>query len=361
MPKIIDPDDLARNVSVIWDIVSPTNRTIGVSSSISEPTSLIPPLQSGSDSGVSFQTLYSFAKEQWKAETDLIKIPFPFVSITKNQFDIQSNWDFVDDSSRYLIRDAGWSVISASVVVQEWAGIRTLGTLGFDKDDPSVSDQVYYQQSGSSNGSGDTVNNTAQNFKMSGSVNQAILHYSASSATVDRNFRGDTVLYVREYKKIFDDASIQADLGVVLQEYTLYSVPLQNAVDLKIQTTTEIQAATEGPWANVDIYFLTGSGFVASGSVASPYPAGLVVSGSDGQWYIDNDGGTDAGPAPGGDWSPYAFNTAEGTGISGSAIISSSGEYTPFNIVITNGTGSAAATGSIEDVYTAVQRRNVLG
>lgn len=356
MPKIVDPDNLTSGTSIIWSTGSISTRTIGVSSSLDVQASLIPPLESGSDSGVTLQCLYSFAKEEWKNTDTLIRIPFPFVSITKNQFDLINYWDFEDDKSRYLIRDAGWSVISGSVTTHEYVGIRTLGTLRFDTTtippDPTLCDQVYYVQSGSTNPAQAL---SIVNFQMSGAVNQAILHYSASDSTVERNFRGSTDLYVREYKQLYDDANVQSDLGVVTQEYTLYSVPLQNSVDLKIQTTTEAQASAEDPWKSVDIYFLSGSGFVASGSVAGPYPAGLVVSGSDGRWYIDNDGGADAGGAPGGDWQPYAHLTSENYQISGSQVISGSGEYTVFNVVITNGTGSAAKTGSIEDVYTSVQ------
>lgn len=371
MPKVIDPDNLSRNVSVIWSIADTLNRRIGISASDASAGSLIPPLESGSDSGVSFQTLYSFAKEQWKGQSDLIKIPFPFISITPNQFDIQNNWDFYDDSSRYLMRDAGWSVISASITTHEYHGIRTLGDLGFDAATNS-GDQVYYTQSGSAAGAAaQALIDVVQNFPMSGAVNMAILAYSASRAgavtTVDRNFRGETVLYVREYKKIYDDASIQSDLGVTTQTYTLYSVPLQNSVDLKITTTTEADAATDGPYNFVYIYFFTGSGYTSFGAAPATLDAGYVLSGSDGTWFITNNGGTKGTVAPPGTpngtatYTPYV-HLAGAEPISGSYVISSSGEYTVFDTVVVNGTGSAAQTGSISNVYTAVQydlRQNV--
>jgi len=374
MPKIVDPDNLTTGTSVFWSTGSVATRTIGISSSLDSDGSLVPPLESGSDSGVTFQCLYSFAKEEWKSSDTLIRIPFPFISITKTQFDVINNWDFADDSSRYLIRDGGWSVISSSVggtdvTTQEWVNIRTLGTIGFDTDNvpplAANSDQVYYVQSGSEN-HGQTLALEIQNFKMSGSVNQAIQQYSASSAGVGYNFRGSTDLYLREYKKIYDSANIQNDLGVTTQEYTQLSVPLQNSTDLKITTTTEGQALADGPWAFVDIYFFSGSGFINSSSFAGQGnpPAGLVIrddnAGITGEWYIDNTGGSGAGAPPTGRWVPYALETAEGTAISASAAISSSGQYTVFNKIITNGTGSAVSaqgegTGSTADVYTAVQ------
>lgn len=387
MPKIVDPDNLTTDVSVIWGTGSAATRTITVQTSADNASSLVAPLESGSDSGVTLQCLYSFAKEEWKngpQADNLIKIPFPFVAITKNQFDLVNFWDFADDDSRYLIRDAGWSVQSGSITVQEWVGIRTLGTITLDSTttppDPALSDQVYFVQSGSANagGSGAAVNNIVQNFKMSGSVNQAILHYSASTdgLTIDRNFRGNTTLYLREYKKIYDDANIQSDLGVTTQEYTLYSVPLTTTSDVKVNTTSEAQASTDGPWNKVDLFFLSGSGFTAHPADGSTViPAKTVMSGSDGLWYISEGGGTvgasadiaDGNDGTLSDWVPYVLFTGDdnNTYVSASQNITGS-VYSVFNVIILNGTGSVAwddtdtaptnaKTGSLEDVYTAIQ------
>ena len=374
MPKIVDPDNLTSNTSVFWYTGSLTERTIGVSSSADSAGSLVPPLESGSDSGVTLQCLYSFAKEEWKSgplSDSLIRTPFPFISITKTQFDLTNNWNFANDSTRYLIRDGGWSVQSASVTTEEWLNIRTLGNIGFDTVNKpplaSLSDQVYFVQSGSEN-HGQTLSLDPRNFQMSGAVNQAIQHYSASrvggTTTVGYDLRGSTTLYVREYKKIYDDANIQTDLGVTTQEYTQLSVPLQNSTDLKITTTVEASASTQSPWKEVDIYFLSGSGFIDSSSATAPYPAGYVVrddgAGIGGQWYITNAGGADAGPPTGtgspGNWVPYAISSSIGDyEVSGSQQISGSGEYSVFNVIIVNGTGSSAQTGSISDVYTSVQ------
>ena len=79
MPKIIDPDSLLRDTSVTFVISDPNARFIQLTSSLVNPTSAIPPLSSGSDSGVTLQCLYSFCKEQWKSQDDLIRIPFPII------------------------------------------------------------------------------------------------------------------------------------------------------------------------------------------------------------------------------------------------------------------------------------------
>ena len=77
MPKIIDPDDLVRDTSVHFKISDPVSRSIDLADSLLSASSLIPPLTSGSDSGVTLQALYSFCKEEWKSDQDLIRIPFP--------------------------------------------------------------------------------------------------------------------------------------------------------------------------------------------------------------------------------------------------------------------------------------------
>jgi hypothetical protein len=124
--------------------------------------------------GATLQAIYSFLKEEWKTQassgdagalTDLIQ--FIFESITREQFEIggptHSNWDWKDDTTRNLIRTAGWNQVSSVGTTEaKYAGIVTLGTLDTDT-------QVYYQQTNSTSGtSTDPVN-----FVLLGAVNQA--------------------------------------------------------------------------------------------------------------------------------------------------------------------------------------------
>lgn len=60
----------------------------------------------------------------------LIEYPFPLVAITPEQFIFSFDWTMVNDTSRYLIRDAGWQEeSSAGVTQQQWTGVITLGTV----------------------------------------------------------------------------------------------------------------------------------------------------------------------------------------------------------------------------------------
>lgn len=121
--------------------------------------------------GVTMQTLYSFLKEEWRdlspglgnAE-DLIQFTFPIESITSEQFEIggptHSDFDFFDSTTQNLIRTGGWQKLdSAGNVIQDFAGIITLGSLDSDT-------VVYYEQHGNTSDPLD--------FVLPGPVNQAI-------------------------------------------------------------------------------------------------------------------------------------------------------------------------------------------
>lgn len=331
MPKIVDPDLLAQTTSVLFDFASTTARRIDLASNDISGSSNIEPTISGSDTGVTLQALYSFCKEEWKTDATLIKIPFPLISITKNQFDFINSWDMANDRSKYLLRDAGWSVRSGSTntSTQEWVGIVTLGTL-------ASTDQVYYLQTSSFAG-------VPENFQMQGPVNQSVLVYSASSAVVERNYRDFMKLFVREWEKTYAAASVQDDLQVPIMEYVVYSLPLTNAPDLKISEPIEA-SVTGSPYNEVTITYLSGSGFDAwlTGTV---YPSGSVVSGSDGRWYISNNGGTSAGsPPPGVD--------SGNTWVSYPGERDINGTYYPFNTIVDAGVGK---NNSIAEIYTRVQ------
>jgi len=73
MALIIDPDFLNQNVEV----------------SINTTTKKIDLFISGnlSGDGVTGKALYSFLKEEWKNDANLIKFPFPMGPITDEQFE----------------------------------------------------------------------------------------------------------------------------------------------------------------------------------------------------------------------------------------------------------------------------------
>lgn len=125
-----------------------------------------------SNDGVTLQTIYSFAKEEWKDDADLIQHPFPFTAITPEQFELTDSWNFNNDTTRKLVRTGGWREISSlGVLQQEWVGVVTLGS--FEDETPGTGDLAYYQQ-----GSDPTDTSAAQNFAFTGPVNEAVKSYN---------------------------------------------------------------------------------------------------------------------------------------------------------------------------------------
>jgi hypothetical protein len=104
--------------------------------------------------GVVLQSLYSFLKEEWKNDNDLIKFPFPMTAITPEQFEF-NGWLPVDEAdangiataqpsdTRKLLRTGGWDEVDASGFLSDsyfcWL---TLGNIDFT--DKVTGDKPYY-------------------------------------------------------------------------------------------------------------------------------------------------------------------------------------------------------------------------
>jgi hypothetical protein len=170
-----------------------------------------------STDGVTLKCLYSFLKEEWKADSNLIKYPFPLQPITDEQFELINNWDFEDDPTRYLIRTGGWALKDAAgVSLEEWAGVISLGSLG-------ATDQVYFTQ---------VDGGVSTNIQLTGRVNQAIKIYGdGTHGNID--YRAYLKLICREYQKTYAAAAL-TDIGVQTMTYQVYRFPLSNATDLKV-------------------------------------------------------------------------------------------------------------------------------
>jgi len=126
-----------------------------------------------STDGVTLQALYSFMKEEWKNDADLIKHDFPMVAVTPEQFEFSLNWNpdgtaTPTNTTRKLIRTGGWSELDGQGnLIQQYAGVITLGS--FDE----TGDTAYYQQ-----GSDPTDTGARTNFTFSDAVNEAILTFN---------------------------------------------------------------------------------------------------------------------------------------------------------------------------------------
>ena len=226
--------------------------------------------------GVTEQAVYSFGKEEWRADSetyggdDLIKHPFPYEPITREQFEIGGGtahdlWDYFRNDTRERVRTGGWAVITGTTTDQIYAGVITLGAVDADA-------QVYYLQ---------IATGTAPvDFVLTGPVNQAVNVFQNGGADL-RNFLTN---YVRKKFRTYAQSSI-ADIGVTQLESIVNRFPLTHAVDPGIVAVdaeiigntpftgfTNISSNTNGVTSNpsTDVGRLTSAGqnFTTDGVVA---------------------------------------------------------------------------------------------
>ena len=215
--------------------------------------------------GATLQAIYSFLKEEWKTQassgdagalTDLIQFIFPLESITREQFEIggptHSNWDWKDDTTRNLIRTAGWNqVSSAGTTEAKYAGVVTLGTLDTDT-------QVYYQQTDSTSGTPTDPNN----FVLLGAVNQAILFDDSAGDNTLGDKSTFLKLFARKKGKSFVTSQI-SDIGVTSLENIVNRFPLAHIDDPAIIETDGTLAGT-GVWQTAPVLGSNSNGSVSA-------------------------------------------------------------------------------------------------
>lgn len=224
--------------------------------------------------GVTLKCLYSFLKEEWKENANLIQFPFPMTPITDEQFEFFNGWNLdnanttgsENQNSAQLVRTGGWAVKkydSGSDTngndIERWASVITLGALG---DETTSTDQVYYLQENSES-SANTFN-----FKLTGPVNQAVQFYRDDAGdgvgtSPDYNYSQFLKLFCREWGKTYASSAAGSlasatggDIGVTTLTYQAYRFPLTNAADAKITALGVSEANANGaisPYNNMNI------------------------------------------------------------------------------------------------------------
>lgn len=239
MPIIFDPDTLVDTTDVV---VNTTAKTIQILTTGNVTNA-------GATGGVTGQALYSFLKEEWKSNSNYIKFPFPMEAITPESFEFINGWLPADDSTRKLIRTAGWAERSVGGVVQrQYVGVVSLGSLG-------AADQPYYQF-----GTG-----TAVNFTFTGPVNEGVQIFG-DATNGNFNFTdGDSFkLFCREQGKTYA-ASNNTAIGAPTLTYITYRFPLSNGTDLNIEAS-DVTIAGTAPYNQITVqYFGTDQLFDVDG------------------------------------------------------------------------------------------------
>lgn len=249
-----------------------------------------------SDDGVTGQAFYSFLKEEWKADDDLIKFPFPLISITPEQFEFSDNWELADASegstvtgmnSRELIRSAGWQEKNLSDAVKRtYLGAVTLGNI--DSTNKTTGDKPYYFWAG------DTSSTSAV---YAGPMNEVIQVYGniTNGGNVNIDHTTDVLtIRIRIFGKTYDE-STSTSIGQTSLTSLTYRFPLSETTDAVIndQITTNISDLFDdiittpiAPWDDMSITYYAAdqdrSGFnPLGGDTPSPGDAqfGVIVDG----------------------------------------------------------------------------------
>ena len=242
MPLITDPDLLTDKAT--------DDNTTEVFIKTSDKTIKLTVVGNLSSDGVTLKALYSFLKEEWRNDPfakNLAAFPFPMVPITDEQFEFVDGWDLLNDTGRYLIRSAGWTVRNTSGnVTQKWAGVQGLGSIQGNDD------QLYFQQ---------VSGGAATNFQLTGQVNQAIQILKddngngnfAEGADFDR--RSYLQLFSREYNQLYGKAAL-SDIGETALDGKLYKFPISSQNDTKI-TDNDTNVGANSPYTAIKLRYLS--------------------------------------------------------------------------------------------------------
>tara|TARA_R110000744_G_scaffold255629_2_gene371115 strand:- start:39 stop:1355 length:1317 start_codon:yes stop_codon:yes gene_type:complete len=247
MALITDPDNLNQGTEIT---INTSAKTIALSVT-----------GNLSNDGVAGQALYSFLKEEWKSDASLIPYPFPMVSITPEQFEFVEGWVPANDTTRNLVRSAGWREINASDAIErEYMGIISLGNI-------DSADTPYYAFSSDA---------AETDFDFAGTINQAIQTFGDSSnGNIDK--RSDTLtVYIRAQGKTYGSAT-STSIGLTALNYIANRFPLAEANDSKV-AASDSTISTTAPYTGMSITY----GAVTRSIGGVSYNFGVVVDGNQG-------------------------------------------------------------------------------
>jgi len=236
MAKIVDPDLLTQGEEIV---ISP-----GVSGTIR--------LRPGKgdllgEDGITLQCIYSFLKEEWKTDDLLIKYPFPLISITEEQFELQNGWNWANTTTIQTIRDGGWALKAADNATSK-AEYMNLTTLGSFVD--SANDLAYYVNTSPVSAG------TPVDFVYAGPVNEAVQIYGVPGYGHGEDRRGTFVTFLREQGKTYDQYDLLTEQNLTALTYKKYALPLSNSSDVKI-STNDPQIASGATYSGIDISYYT--------------------------------------------------------------------------------------------------------
>ena len=230
-------------------------------------------------------------------ENHLIEYPFPLVAITPEQFEFSADWTPFNDTTRKLLRTAGWKELSSAGVIQkEFVGVISLGNIDGTQD--GGGDKVYY----AFRTSGSLTYDTAVDFTYAGPVNEAVETYDIAGAD---NTLKELALFIRQEAKTFDKSPTTA-IGIVsgtvigaqafrfpLSETSDIDYTVSDAAILAADAGGEFYDLTPGAGPGISYYATdqTSTGFLTT-DLTTPRDFGVIISAAAGDGIATNDTGS---------------------------------------------------------------------
>lgn len=257
MARITDPDQLNQGTEV--NFITGSDKLIQLN--------IAGNLEGENVNGVTWQALYSFVKEEWKNDDNLVKFAFPLISITTEQFELINTWNLSGSlsdisASQYLVRDGGWAVVNpAGANTEEWMNLTTLGSF------LNSTDTAYYYQEATI---GDIVNTIYE-----GPTNQGIRIYASASADASNfDYRSFFKIYLRERAATYGFYDLLTEQNLSALTYRKFALPLSSQTDLNI-SATDNTIETTAPYTGMTLNYFTSSFEIDFGLGVRPFKVQL--------------------------------------------------------------------------------------
>jgi hypothetical protein len=254
MAKITSPSGLNVGVELILDTIENTFQFIETGNLVAKD-------------GVTIQALYSKFIMLWESTLyNKYKFPMYAIDALSGQFQFGtdgqtfSGWKPLNDATRQMLRDGGWSEYSATGVLdKQYVGIVSLGTV-------NTGAQLYYQK---------VLDGPLTNFTFTDSANEGIQVFGNLT---NGNFDSRTYFkgYVREYGKKYKD-SVLSDTGKTSTGANIVNLLLSNESDLKIQDT-DTNVSANLPYTGISVQYYTAIQNRIIGG--NSYPFKIIIDGN---------------------------------------------------------------------------------
>jgi hypothetical protein len=233
MAKITDPDSLIVGTEITFNLSGKTFTLVEAGNLVAKD-------------GVTGNAIWAKFVDLWTSDT-YQPYPFPMnvLDARSGQFifgqdpgGTYNGWAPADDTTRQMIRDAGWSEYSgAGALLRQYVGMVALAS-GY----PSGA-QFYYQK--------DSTEASAD-FTFTDAPNEAIQVFG-DAANGDFDTRTFFKLFCREYNYLYDDA-VLGDVGETGTGAYKVALPVAVGSDLKV-TANDTDVSTISPYTEIDIRY----------------------------------------------------------------------------------------------------------